>query len=109
MKAPNVKTQAELVKERLASGDSIAIIMLEGMFGSLKNAPEYNDADKILSLALRDIKDMDFGDMGSYINDLYTIAEHWKELAEHYLELVEPEEGYELVMDKWGYIEKVKS
>ena len=103
MKAPNLKTRKEEIETMREDGESVPAILFSGMFGSLQKTPEYNDADEIYREAFKDLKDMNFGDMGAYIDSLCQLVDHWKELAEHYLECVDAEK-YEI--DEYGYLDE---
>ena len=104
MEIPNLKTRKEIIEERKNNGETSLEIIMDGMFGSLRNAPEYNDANKILKDAEHDIRFMDFGSMGDYINSMYDLVEHYKDLAEHYLSHLDQTK---YIMDDNGYLEDI--
>lgn len=99
------KTRSEAIKEAHQKGEPLAKILLLGMYGSISRLPEYNDADQIYRDAEDDIRSMHFENMGEYIDSLVQLVDHWKELAEHYLNCVNPEE-YE--MDENGYLDLIE-
>lgn len=98
------KTQSEIRGERMANGESPIEIGIDLMFGQLRNSPRYNDINELAKRADRDLKNLDFGDMSSYLNDFEFIAEYWKDKAEQYLQYIDPEK-YEL--DKNGDIQEI--
>jgi hypothetical protein len=104
MEIPNIKTKQDVIGEMRKDGQPVINIIMEGMFGSLKRLPEYNDSDEVVRKAMRDIKDMDFSSMYDYVDSLSQMVDFWKEKAEHYLEYVD-DKKYKL--DENGYIDEI--
>jgi len=105
MEIPNLKTRKEIIKERIGSGEPLIEVIMSGMFGDIKNLPEYNDADEIYRKASEDIRRMDFGDIGEYIDSMSQLVDYWKELAEHYLSYIDTEI---YILDDNGYLEEIE-
>jgi hypothetical protein len=104
MNIPNIKTRKQIIEERKANGENLMAIIVDGMFGDLKDMPKYNDHNEIARKAYEDIKNMDFSDTKSYINSLYLLVEHFKGLAEHYLDCIDKEK---YILDDNGYLEEI--
>lgn len=104
MEIPNIKTRKEIIAERVKNGEQLIAIICDGMFGSLKNAPEYNNAWDIRKKAFDDIKRCDFGDMGYYIDSLEQLVDHYKGLAEQYLDSIDKTK---YILDDYGNLEEI--
>lgn len=101
----NIKTRKEIIKERLKNGESLVEIMLSGMCGDLSRSPEYNSAYEVAKRATKDFNRFDFSEAGEYINSLVQMVDHWKELAEHYLDCVDKTK---YIMDDNGYLDEIE-
>lgn len=102
MEIPKFKTRKEIIKKQREEGVPLLEILMNGLFGDLRNIPEYNDHDIIIKKACLDIKNRDYSDIECYIDDLYKLVEYYKELAEHYLEHIDKTK---YIMDDRGYLE----
>ena len=102
MEIKKLQTQSENIEERQSNGEPLIETIMSGMFGSLRNLPEYNDQNEVYRKAFADINRMDFGDIGSYINSLVKIADFWQEKAEYYFEELKSRDAK---FDNDGYVE----
>jgi len=103
MKIPNLVTKEEKISEMRDSGVPMAEVFLQAMWGDLRRLPTYNDSDEVLKRAYKDIKNLDFSNMGDYLGSLEQIVDYWKEKAEHYVEFIDRDK-YQ--MDEDGYIQE---
>lgn len=104
---PKVQTKSDYIKSEVSKGNAKSVTF-EVFFASvgsnrLSGMPTYGEQDEVSQRAYRDIRQMDFGDIGDYIDSLTQIADHWQSLAEAYFETLTAD-GYKF--DNNGYPEE---
>lgn len=101
---PLPKSQSQVINERVAANEPLISIIADGMYGTLRRLPKYNDADKVLEDALHDFRNRDFSEADEYVKSLAYLVDFWKEKAEQYLEFVDKEK---FKMDEEGNLESL--